>query len=223
MISFVTSLFNGWREDVYKPEHVYRMQQMIQQHYKRPHRFFCITDEKLEGIETVPMWECPMPQIKGIPSSHFRLFLFSGQARSIFGHKIVNIDLDAIILKNITSLFTADTFKIVKGISNPYNGSLWQITPGAYPELWTDLNAKTAWAANRKRTDEGRAYYGSDQAVMAYKLPGAPTWDQEDGIFHYNGSIPEQARILFFTGLQKPWMTRHSGLYWGDEKVCSNG
>ena len=224
MISFVTSMFNGWREDVYKPEHVYRMRDMIATHYRKPHRFYCVTDQSLPGINTVPLWDCPLPQRKGIPSCYYRLFLFSGQARQLFGDMVVSIDLDAIILGDISHLFTTDNFKIAKGVSNPYNGSLWQVKPGAYPELWTDLDQATANRANRQKASNGKTFYGSDQAVMAYKLPKSPTWSEQDGIYQFHGDIPIKAKIVFFTGLIKPWNSRFASLYWGkSEQKFSNG
>ena len=218
VISFVTSMFNGWRENVYKPDHVLRMKDMIAEHYHKPHKFYCVSDEPIAGVETVPIWDCPIPPLKGIPSSYFRLFLFSGQAIPLFGRRVVSIDLDGIILKNITGLFgTNEPFKILEGVSNPYNGSLWQVTPGTYPELWADLDVKLAAKANAQKAKNGKRFYGSDQAVMAYRLPRSPTWSEADGVFQFRGDIPQEAKIMFFTGLQKPWQSKFAPLYWGDK------
>ena len=218
MISFVTTCFNGWRENVYKPEHVRRLLEMLKRHYHKPFRFFCVSDIDVPGVDTVPIWDCPVrarDALRGVPSCYFRLFLFSGQAIPLFGRQVVSIDLDCVIVGNITNLFTGDDFKIVKGISNPYNGSLWQVTPGKFPELWADLTPDLAKRANRQKAKNGKRFYGSDQAVMAFRLPGAPTWDEKDGIYQFQGDIPPDAKIVFFTGLHKPWTTKFAPLYWG--------
>lgn len=221
MISFVTTCYNGWRPDVYKPEHVQRLLEMLKRYYKKPFRFYCVSDQELNipGVAYVPIWESPVPMPKYIFNCYFRLFYFSGQATKLFGQRIVSIDLDTLILRSITHLFGDEPFKICKGTSNPYNGSMWQVQPGKYPELWADLTPELAKKANRQEWDKGRRLYGSDQAIMAYRLPRSPMWDESDGVYQYRGEVPDDARIVFFTGQQKPWHTKYAPLYWGDSKL----
>jgi hypothetical protein len=220
MKTFVTWLWDGWR-NIYTPEHVYRMRDMLNQ-YAAPHRFVCVTDqpERFQGIETIPIWKEHTQPIrkKYMPNCYRRLFLFSNKAKSIFGESVVSIDLDAIIVSNISHLFDDQPFRILKGFCNPYNGSLWQVRPGTYTEVWDTFDERVIKRASRQISKDGKRHYGSDQSVMAYRIPSAPTWGPEDGIYQYlhiGRDMPKDAKILFFAGNKKPWDSQFKNLYWG--------
>jgi hypothetical protein len=219
MITFVTWWWQGWR-NLYQPEHVYKTRDAIAKHYKLPHRFVCVTDQPhlLPGVKTCRLWETHSFEGRdpNLPNCYRRLKLFDGEA-SKFGDRLVSIDIDSIILDDITDLFTDDPFKILSAKCNPYNGSIWQVKPGTHPEVWTSLSKASIAKANNTKMKNGRKYYGSDQAYMAYMLPDAPTWDEKDGIYYYNDvvkAIPDNAKIIFFPGTLNPWDSKYKELYY---------
>ena len=56
MLTVVTWLWNqpGFRTK-YNAQTVITMRDMIKKYYNKPHRFVCVTDEKIQGIETIPL------------------------------------------------------------------------------------------------------------------------------------------------------------------------
>jgi hypothetical protein len=208
---------------MYQPEHVHRLWGMLSEHLTIPHRFICITDNA-DGLEceTYPMWKMEgfenYPSF--LPNCFARLFIFSKEAKSIFGDKVLSIDLDCIITANIDSLITDDSFKICKGYSAPYNGSMYQVRPGEHPEVWDSLSRKAHKMAQKQHAREGVQHYGSDQAWLSHMLPNYPMWYTPDGVYsyskHINGDkVPDDAKIIFFAGNLKPWGSSLAKLYWG--------
>lgn len=210
MLTVVCWLWQGWRP-VYTPEHVINLRNMLARHLRMPHRFVCVTDQPaIPGVECVPLWGCPigLADMPSVPNCYRRLKLFADES---FGPAVLSIDLDCVILNDITPLVERalpHDFMIMKGYANPYNGSLWFVRPGANSHVWTDLGPATIAAAREQRMADGRRFYGSDQSVMAYMLPDAPMWTQADGLYQnvrqrkLNVVDP---RIVFFAGRRKPW------------------
>ena len=207
VLTFVCSLWQGWRP-VYGPEHVYRLQSLLKR-YAAPHRFVCLTNQPLD-CETVPLPQIEWKrQQKSIPNCYGRLWLFSEAARQL-GEWVVNVDLDVDMLRPIDELFTGDEdFKILAGEASPYNGSLWKLRTGSLPHIWDDLDGEGAKMANKQINPvTGRRFYGSDQSWLSYKLPNRPVWDERDGVYQHvrlTGTIPEDARMIFYAGIVKPW------------------
>jgi hypothetical protein len=227
-LTIVTWLWHGWRP-VYKPEHVYRMREMLSQHLSIPHRFVCVTDrpEILPGVDTVKLWPAPrgfQGQNAGEPSCYARLRLHSAEMAEIIGKRILSIDLDAIILDDFADLLTDAPFQILANTCCPYNGSMWLVEPGAHPECWHGMDRRRVKESKRQRMPDGKRWVGSDQAFMAYMVPNAPTWPigPESGIYwrsRINGQIPEGTKIIFFPGREKPWDEAWTGLYDGSMTV----
>lgn len=221
MLTFVCWKWVGWRGSIYKPHHVHALQRMLAEYVTIPHRLVCVTDDP-SGIqcETYPIWSSPVQgTTRGHPDCYVRCFLFSEEARTVFGDRVVSIDLDCLIRGNIDHLFTDDPFKICRGAASPYNGSMWQVQPGLYPELWSELNRDGADEARRQKQPNGRTFFGSDQAWMSYRLPDHPMWTPDDGVMMYVTNILkrthpiEDAKIVFFPGSTKPWDSELSREY----------
>lgn len=204
----------------YTWQQVGAVQAMVAAHYHAPYRFVCVTDQP-GGLpcETIPLVDLHVASPKReYPDCWRRLWAFSPDAANILGPRIASIDLDVLILDDITSLFdTEASFKILRGTACPYNGSLWLHQTGTHPEVWTDFDPATSpQEAHAQFTAKGQRYYGSDQAWLSLKLPGRPTWTQADGIYQYRHTfwlqkgqarlqIPPDCRMVFFAGNIKPW------------------
>lgn len=233
-VTFITWLWSdGWRQGVYSPAMVRRMRDMLQATFTYPHRFVCVTDHPFDGVECIPLPELGwVPKGGGIPRSYFKLWAFSREAAQL-GDILVSIDLDAIVLHDLAPLIVdafcnrGDHFQSLRGVSCPYNTSLFALTAGAFPEVWENLNPITARQANQCATPDGRKYYGSDQAVVSMMLPNYPTWGAEHGLFQYASMpagtpVPLHALAMFFAGPHKPWdLPQFSGLYWSGQRHWS--
>jgi hypothetical protein len=219
-LTVVCFLWNGWRPNCYKPEHVLRLKAMAAQHLKQPHDFVCVTDMEVPGVRCVPLPVIPWIQHRtGIPCGYYKLWAFSREAMAL-GRRLLVMDLDKIIVRNIDGLLTDDPYKVLRGFSCPYGSAIYQVTPGEFAHVWDNLTEEVARKANRQIAPNGVAYNGSDQAVAAYLLPNRPTWSKADGLYHYNylpegAPVPDDCRILIYAGRNKPWTGRFARLYWG--------
>jgi hypothetical protein len=183
---------------------------MLRDYGPAGHRLICITDmpKGVTECPTYPLWPSPVPQLRE-RNCFARLKLFHPGHALRFGKRLVSIDLDAVILRDIQHLFTNDDFRAVRGISAPLNGSMWMTKVGCNQHVWDTFQGQRSVQQIRSTRHNGRRICGSDQAWMSIQLPGAPTWDEEDGVAQYLGRETdpslEAARIVFFAGRTKPW------------------
>ena len=216
LLTIVCWLWKGWHP-VYLAEHVNVLERMLQRYLTIPHRLVCVTDMPAGvSCETYPLWEKPQVKIKhGSPNCYRRLFLFSREACEIFGDRVLSIDLDCVILSDISSLITEDDFRICYGTSSPYNGSMWLHKTGTRSQVWDDFDPAISPGLPKKLLNEkGKPYYGSDQSWLAYKIPGEKVWNKSDGVYAYSRDIrhkprPDNIKIIFFPGGLKPWMMKY--------------
>ena len=144
------------------------------------------------------------------PSCYRRLRLFAPDPGRWLGDRFVCLDLDTVIVGDMAPLWDRpEDFVIWKSSTsgNPYNGSMFLMTPGARPQVWRDFDP--VWSPiNTRRA----GLYGSDQAWIAYILGGSETtWTQKDGVLSFRLNVerqrtmPDHARIVFFHGNGDPW------------------
>lgn len=217
----------GYRS-TYAPETVYALREMIRRHYTHPHRFVCVTDrpEELPGVETIPLWtdhsQVPSPFGTSYPSCYRRLKVFAPDAGQIFGPRLVSIDLDTVIVRDVTPLFDRDEDVVLWGESDfpgrqHYCGSLWMLRTGTRPKVWTKFDPKVTPTLARLAGARG-----SDQAIMSYLLgPNEARWTRKDGVFSYRKHIaqmgnrlPDEARLICFHGKHDPWDYRSQQIPW---------
>lgn len=209
-LTIVTWKWVGWRGATYKAQHVLAMRWMLEQHLKIPHRFICVTDDArgLEDCETYPIWDYPIVNTgAGRPNCYRRLRVFSKEARSMFGPRLLSIDLDAVVMGDITHLITDDDFKIMQGKAAPYNGSMFLHRTGTLTHVWETFDKNSPDVVRRHERMTQVRHYGSDQAWMSYAIPGAPTWGEADGVYHFTllNQLPADTRLIFCAGGVKPW------------------
>jgi len=203
-----------WHQPNYRSkftaEHVNILQRMVERNLTIPHRFVCITDDP-KGVEceTIPLWDSPnicLPSKR--PNCYRRLKVFARDAGEWLGERILSIDLDTVIMRNIdhiagrTEDFVAfgDTAK-----STHYNGGLFLLRAGAFPEVWENFTE------DAPRLTKG--IVGSDQAWISHTLgPGKPVWGPKDGVYSYRVHlregrlpVPKDCAILSMHGKNDPW------------------
>jgi hypothetical protein len=207
----------GYRSK-YSGHQVNVLRNMVARHYQKPHRFICVTDDAEgidEGIEIVPLWddhaEVPNPSFADGPSCYRRLKTFSRDIGSVLGDRFVCIDLDVVIVGDLTPIF--DRTEDFVGWRNPVpqwplNGSLFMMNAGARPQVWEtfdpDVSPVLSHGANMR---------GSDQGWMSYVLGwNEAMLDARDGVISYQkevrrnlGRLPKGARIVVFWGRMDPW------------------
>lgn len=216
----------GYRSK-FGPETVRILRNMVKRHYPHPHRFVCVTDHPSEidkGIETIPLWkewgDIPSPHGGHNPSCYRRLRMFSPDAEALFGKRFVSLDLDTVIVGDLSSLWNRPEDFVMWGETDPrsyYNGSMLLMTAGARPQVWERFNPKTS---PQEAKAAGR--FGSDQGFISHVLgPGEATWRERDGVLSYrlhlgSGSrpLPPHAKVVMFHGGTDPDSPRAQRHQW---------
>lgn len=219
MLSFVLW---KWRNPgyghVFTAEHVNIMRNMIERHYSGEHEVVCFTDDP-EGIdervrvEPLPTdyLNVPNPMGEGFPSCFVRLFAFSDEMKKVVPNRFVSLDLDAVIVGDITELLDRDEelvwwYAKTKD-EKQVNGSMWMHVPGTRTELWSEFNPAVS---PFEAVEAG--WRGSDQGWFSYKSRDEAGWTSEDGVYSWDPQLkrrgyflPKGAKIIFFHGPVKPW------------------
>lgn len=201
----------------FRAEHVNSLARNIAKFYARPHRMLCVTNDATgidPAITIIPdradFSSVPSPHGGAFPSCYRRLRLFEPDAGATFGDRFVSIDLDVVATADLVPLW--DRPEAFVGYRDPLypaqlNGSMWLMSAGARPHVWTDFDPAKSPAIARAAGKRG-----SDQGWISYRLPNEATWGPEDGVYSYRkdieprgGRLPEDARLTVWHGKSKPW------------------
>lgn len=215
-----------WGE-AYTVEDVERVAGQVQANLRIPHRFVCLTDNRAAFprcepyIKPLRLWPCPVGD-RGRPEqgqSWRRLRAFSPDMLPILGPRFVSIDLDCVVVGDLTPLFQQPDADLVMWASpaapgTPYNGSMWLHRTGSLPIIWQSFDPETS-----PQTCLEHGFIGSDQAWISYVMgPDLPKWTMADGVHHYGKHClehcPANARIVFAPGKVKIPPERLSGERW---------
>jgi hypothetical protein len=141
--------------------------------------------------------------------------MFDPDMKAVLGDRYVQLDLDTVITGDITPMLDRPEDLVINralGVGGKgYNGSAWLHTTGTYSSIYSEFDPDLAIEASKK------GFIGSDQAWFRYHLGlgAVPTFGPEDGSYQYRSfrrtgdQLPEDARIVFFAGQQKPWDLDH--------------
>lgn len=234
MISVVCFLWtDNYRQRSYTfdERHVITLRNMVARHLKLEHEFVCVTDRAYiaEGIRCVPL-----DDRTHVPGTCGRkLTIWAPDAADRIGKRILSLDLDMVIVDDITPLVDRPEPTVM--FRNPnyqdggrrafYQGSIQLMTPGIHQKVW-----EWFFHPHRKNIINSR-FGGFEQAWLSEMLPwDLPSWTYEDGIFgagrigdwsttNVIDELPEGARIVVFPGnriqtqphvMQKfPWIEEH--------------
>jgi len=193
----------GYRS-TYTGEHVNIMERMTRRHYDAPYRFTCVTDDATgidqTRVRVVPLWDdfrdMPSPHGGNNPSCFRRLKLYSHEARQWFGPRILQIDLDMVLVSDVRPLWDRPEPEGVLWADNlnptsPYNGAMQLIAPGVH-DVWERFKADPAACIELARKSR---FFGSDQAQLALHLgPNMPRWRVSDGAVSWRVHIRQTPR-----------------------------
>lgn len=201
------------RDYSFNHDHVRILQSMVKRNLSKSHRFICVTDDKIKGVDTVPLdWD------KHVPGSCFiRLMMRKpGWAESIGATRILSLDLDMVLVDSIDELVDRPEPSVFWRNPNypaprraHYQTSVQLFDAGANPEIWTDFDPQETpkWVNWR--------FGGAEQAWVSERLHWQmPTWSHKDGIYGAgrigdwnNGvqtTLPSNAKIVSFPGNREP-------------------
>lgn len=201
----------------FNARHVNILASMVRRNYSKPHRFICVTDMPAgidSSIEIVPLWKdfanVQNPFGPRNPSCYRRLKMFAREAEAMFGKRFVSLDLDSVILSDMSPIWDRDDDFIIWGDtsrSTPYNGSMMMMNAGARAQVWEKFDPAKSPTVTRKA-----GMFGSDQAWISHCLgPKEKKWTQADGVYSYrneiapnDGRLPKNAVICMFHGQVDP-------------------
>lgn len=216
MLSIVTWL---WSQPGYPTRYgareVNALARMVRQHYRRDHRFICVTNDAAgiePSIEIIAddedFADMKSPHGARYPCCYRRLRLFKDDAAETFGERIVSLDLDTVITRDMSPIWDRDDDFI--GWRDPNRpdqlcGAMFMLRTGSRAHVWDEFDPKTS-----PQLAAEAGWRGSDQAWMTYAAgDDCARWDQADGVYsfkrHLKGrALPADARIVMFHGNPKP-------------------
>lgn len=193
-------------------DHVRILRNMVARNLMVPHRFVCVTDDKIDDIETIPLdWTKHIPGTVYVRLMQHR----PDYADLIKADRVLSLDIDMVIVGNIDHI-VARTEDIVLW-HNPnypqpgrafYQSSVQLFTPGARPQLWSDFDTVETpkWVNHR--------FGGAEQAWISERLNWTEAYfDHRDGIYgagRLGGTgigteLPANACIVSVPGARAPW------------------
>jgi hypothetical protein len=220
MLTVVTFLWfdpNGRHNHlfVYSADYVNRLRSMLERHLKQPHELVCVTDMP-DGIDprvhVVPQPHADVVLRDDVPGWFRRLVIFHPEAGAWLGTRILLMDLDCVILRDLDPLLEgAGDFKsweprLYHQAGRPYsryNMSFVLLDAGARPQVWEqfDLDASPGQLAAASLAVD-------DQSWLTHVLGnGEPVWPWDGDIVSVRAvSDPGRARVVFFNGPRSPAM-----------------
>jgi len=208
-------------------QHVNILRNMVARHYRKPHEFVCVTDDPTgidSGIRVVPLWkdhaDLISPHGPSNPSCYRRLRMFARDAAQWFGPRFVSLDLDTVLVEDVSPIFDRREPIVLWGDTSPgtpYNGGLILMDAGARPKVWETFDPVRSPLIGRQQR-----YIGSDQAWIAVCLgPNEAKFSKRDGVYSYRnhvanngGVLSPDARLVSFHGAHDPWGPEPQKLAW---------
>jgi hypothetical protein len=177
MISVVT-----WKwGDLFSVDYVNKLRNMVARNLHVPHRFICVTDDTNgmdTRIESAPLW--PVDLVDAHCS--IRMKQFDRAVASVLGERFLTIDLDVVIVGDITPIVTR-TEPLVCYLAqycNLYGGGLHLQTAGVLQGLWDAYSKDPMGLHKAAKAWPGGSHDGSDQDMLNYYLAAnnivPPTW-----------------------------------------------
>lgn len=200
---------------------------MVDRNLTVPHRFVCVTDQKIDDIETIKLdWE------KHVPGTVFVRLMQRrpDYADIIGGDRILSLDIDVVITGNIDHIVSRKEPSVWwrnPNFGQPrrafYQSSIQLFDAGHHSELWSDFDP--VWTPQNMRFREpwekplpvNHRFGGAEQAWISERVSwNEPHWTDADGIYgagrlfgdkQDNGvqsTLPDNACIVSVPGNRMP-------------------
>lgn len=175
-----------WRwGTLFATTYVERLRNMLARHLHIPHQLYCVSDDAtaIPGVVTV---SAPT-EFANTPRCRRRMWQFAKERVANFGPRMLCIDLDVVIVRNITPMVDRPEPIVCwrVGYAGVYSGSFMLLDTGALDGAWQRFKADQA--AFLKETGERNA---SDQAMLNTCLRGRDVahWTEADGFVTWFGN-----------------------------------
>lgn len=195
-------------------EHVRILRNMVKRNTTLPHRFVCVTDGNVSGVDCVLM-----DFSKHVPGTVYaRLIQHNPDwCRANLGERVCSLDIDIAITRSIDHILgRTEDFVIWQNPNYPkpgrafYQSSVQLFSAGARPQLYYDFDpketpkwvnwrfggAEQAWISERLEWDEAH-FSDADGIYGAGRLGGAGVYTE----------LPANACIVSFPGARAPWQS----------------
>jgi hypothetical protein len=211
------------RGHVYGPEHVNRAHAGLKRHLRMPFETVCITDDPSginEDIKCLPLWD----KCRYLGGCYNRLYVFSQDMKWFIGPRFACLDLDSVIVGDVTPIFKRKEDFIINSYypgpggnwsDQTYNGGLFMMNAGARRRVWDEFDYETSPETVENRAD----IIGTDQAWIREVLgPSEKRFTKQDGVYEardFKDGLPADARLVLFAGSRDPsrtkckWVTEH--------------
>jgi hypothetical protein len=177
----------------YGAHHVNVLAAMLKRHLHTDYEMVCITDDPKgidDSVRIVPLWH-GFSKYKGCFG---RLRIFAPEMREIIGPRFVSMDLDVVVLDDITPLFDREEDFIIWGEhfrKAPYCGSFLMMDAGCRSKVWDRFDP-----GKYPPNINGRWPYGTDQDHICRCLyPEEAMWTAADGVYNFNYVIRRWEKI----------------------------
>lgn len=176
----------GW---LFGPEYVNRTRAMLARHLRIPHWLWCMTDDT-RGIDSAV--RClPLPtEFANTPRCRRRMWQYSRERRELLGRRVLSIDLDMVIMDNITPLVDRPDPVVMWRVdyADVYSGSFVMFDAGALHGAY-EAYARDPEGYPQRAQPRG---VGSDQAMLNLWLRESRTsvaqWTERDGFCNWFGN-----------------------------------
>jgi hypothetical protein len=201
---------------------------MVKRNIKIPFKFTCVTDDPAgldPHINVVPLWD----KCRALGGCYNRLYTFSKDMKDILGERFVCIDVDTVIVGDLTPMFSrSEPFIGYLGKDSRGNprlqGNFYMMDAGALDHVWETFIADPEEAI---RLTSSKKYTGTDQAWMTHTIDRTKiaTVGVREGMIAMRQDIlkkrrtdlPEGAVMVHFSGprdptdsgFTHPWLIQH--------------
>jgi len=195
----------------YGPDHVVALQAGVRRHLPCPHRFLCLSNIAISGVETRPL------QRPSWPGWWSKMEMFSPLTHDL--GDFLYLDLDTVIVGELTEIATVGVFTVLRDFYHrgrpdrqDWIGSgLMYLPRTLLPRIWA------LWSPDATRNMQRAGPRGDQGGLMLLGLHHeAERW--QDILPHqvvsykvhvqaHRGQIPPGARVICFHGKPRPWVT----------------
>lgn len=187
----------------YRPNHVQWLQRMIQRFVKVPHRFVCLSNVDVPGVEVIPLRD-------NFPGWWSKIELFREFENAFY------LDLDTVVVGDITEMVEyPHKFTVLQKLSTPKSGNMnsgvlaWG---GDYSYIYHEFSKNPQKYIAECVTSDNWGDQGFIQGVQR-KHGGWETFQElfPDRIVSHKinmkqrGNPPKGCSIVCFHGQPKPW------------------
>lgn len=215
----ITVLTYFWKPDEgskfkapYTADDVRKLQRMVAHNLSEPHEFAVITDQPELFADDAAICAIPINRATHVPGTcYVRLMTFHPDGLNLIGARVLQMDLDCLIVGNIDHLVSRTEDLVLwrnpaRHPSRPgrplYNTSILAHRCGTMPEIWQAFVS----------LGKARIPAKDDQWFLSDALgPDVPYFDgARDGVYRIarddtpgsgvDGTLPDNACVVFFTG-----------------------